>query len=976
VAARVGLGLIGCGGFAGIIGEALKGIEDIEVLHLADQVREKASKLKRTFDFENAKISDDYHHVLEDSRISLVAIATPPYLHENIALSAISNGKAVFCEKPGALSSAAALRIAEVAERQNTKAAVDFVMRQNPLYLVLRELMNEEILGDIERIELENYAHDERLPLTHWFWDKTKSGGIWIEHGVHFFDLVNWLLDEGAPEWIWASGFERDPSRARHEVDEAPLARQPSQLSVEDRVIAVAWYPRDVVASFYHGFRRPERFERTIMRVVGSKGYAAVYGWVPVKLEIETFNDLAGDASLRDRLAQAAEHAMSSLRALQPFEGPQISMIWRSGLTTDVSACMEDEEKRWLRRRGRIRKRTLGRRFRSRNGFVCRDSNTYLTSYELLADRWAVYSGCVRAGLRNLLEGSPPGESYADFRVVARALAAAEAAEKSASTRERVSVSIQIPNHVDRVTDTPNGHTENAGLRGGVGPFGRQKDVGRMEDDGVGSLENLKVALVTSWPTRWCGIATYSLGLSRALKERGLDVRVICHKDDTQRSENDERAIHDERRLEVDGGHGFSCRGKRACNRSIRWRRRLRRDPSSGQPPDEALFISEANADKPPAWRPPPPEPREFLGGAWMDRVHPVIDQRDPGWYLPLEESVKEVKPDVVHIQHEFGLYSLMRREGEFAFLPEDAFSLTVPMFRWRVRRIPVVVTLHSVFSKLTFDEAVYYDAMVSLAHAVIVHEPYQKESLEEMIGRQLENVFVCPHGTLPRRIPEAMRAKMRRKWVPGNEDAVIVGMIGWWEPNKGFERLLDMWPSVVRTGRSAVLVVAGEVRPGSPTGAEYKEKILRIINGSPVRSRIVVEPGRFSEEEFRSVLGSFDFIVLPYTHASQSGNHAHAYGLGIPSVASAIEGLKSSIEASGGGLLAEDDRELKECVLTMISSEKLRRELSEKAWAYATDVISWPRVAQKHAEVYRFAIEGAKDDSLYRKYLGERVHV
>ncbi|HHY38203.1 MAG TPA: glycosyltransferase [Clostridia bacterium] len=433
----------------------------------------------------------------------------------------------------------------------------------------------------------------------------------------------------------------------------------------------------------------------------------------------------------------------------------------------------------------------------------------------------------------------------------------------------------------------------------------------------------MKVALVTSWPTRWCGIATYSLELSRALENLGLDVNIVCH--------------HDEPGLPPTG-LSFE----------------------KGVLPKAVPCHYYENVERP-------------------GRIHPVINQLDPGWYLSLQECVREVEPDVVHIQHEFGLYSLMTREGEFAFLPEDAFALVIPMFYWKVRRIPVVVTLHSVFTRLTFGETVYYDTMASLAHALIVHEPYQKTALEEMVGRRLDNVFVCPHGTLPDGIPETTRTCTISKWTE-DRDAVIAGMIGWWEPNKGFERVIEMWPSVVKTaaetGHEVVLVIAGEVRPGSPTGPGYNEKVLRMVDASPARDHIRLEFGRFSEEEYRAVLGSFDFLILPYTHASQSGNHAHAYGLGVPAVASAIEGLKSSIEASGGGLLAEDDRALRERILDMVRLPELRKELAERAWKYATEVISWSLVAERHMEVYDWSVRMARDPSRYARYLEQRVHV
>lgn len=42
-----------------------------------------------------------------------------------------------------------------------------------------------------------NEAADEGLSPQHWFWDRGMSGGIFIEHGVHFFDLVASWLGQG-----------------------------------------------------------------------------------------------------------------------------------------------------------------------------------------------------------------------------------------------------------------------------------------------------------------------------------------------------------------------------------------------------------------------------------------------------------------------------------------------------------------------------------------------------------------------------------------------------------------------------------------------------------------------------------------------------------------------------------------------------------------------------------------------------------
>src|SRR4029453_10225659 len=73
------------------------------------------------------------------------------------------------------------------------RLTIDYVLRRNPLYaLVVR--LQQALLGPPRRFPLENLAGDEHLDPDHWFWDRRVSGGIAVEHGVHFFDACAWLL--------------------------------------------------------------------------------------------------------------------------------------------------------------------------------------------------------------------------------------------------------------------------------------------------------------------------------------------------------------------------------------------------------------------------------------------------------------------------------------------------------------------------------------------------------------------------------------------------------------------------------------------------------------------------------------------------------------------------------------------------------------------------------------------------------------
>lgn len=68
----------------------------------------------------------------------------------------------------------------------------------------------------------------------HWFWDDAKSGGIFIEHGVHFFDMFAGWLGEG---------------KVIHALQ---IHRENVKATIYDRVQATVLYNEGIV-NFYHG---------------------------------------------------------------------------------------------------------------------------------------------------------------------------------------------------------------------------------------------------------------------------------------------------------------------------------------------------------------------------------------------------------------------------------------------------------------------------------------------------------------------------------------------------------------------------------------------------------------------------------------------------------------------------------------------------------------------------------------------------
>src|SRR5690606_14636556 len=101
------------------------------------------------------------------------------------------------------------------------RLTVDYVMRHNPFWDAAARLRRDGVLGRLLQMDLVNHAAGLDLPPDHWFWDPAQSGGIWVEHGVHFFDAFAWVA--GAPGDVAASQAFARPDGAVDRV--AALAR-------------------------------------------------------------------------------------------------------------------------------------------------------------------------------------------------------------------------------------------------------------------------------------------------------------------------------------------------------------------------------------------------------------------------------------------------------------------------------------------------------------------------------------------------------------------------------------------------------------------------------------------------------------------------------------------------------------------------------------------------------------------------------
>lgn len=262
-------GLIGAGNFGNFCIEHFSKSGLIEVAGVADMTFDLAKHTAQKF---GVRAFDGPDSLLARNDIDIVHLATPPFTHSALALAAIAAGKHVLCEKPLATNLADARRMLHAASAARKVLVVNLIMRNDPLNIAVREILDQKLLGEPIAVLLTNLAGDYKLAETHWFWDRQKSGGIFIEHGVHFFDLFSmWFGDQS--------------------ILSAVELKRPEQPLIVDQVQCVTRHANHVLATHYHGFHQPGALDRQEVRIICEKGDIRLFEWLSTHASIDALLD-------------------------------------------------------------------------------------------------------------------------------------------------------------------------------------------------------------------------------------------------------------------------------------------------------------------------------------------------------------------------------------------------------------------------------------------------------------------------------------------------------------------------------------------------------------------------------------------------------------------------------------------------------------------------------------------------------------
>jgi predicted dehydrogenase len=204
------VGFIGAGNYASsMLLPHLARLSTVRLAHVATTRSLSAVNAQRRFGFAAASTSADA--VLDDPSLDAIFIVTRHHTHADLVCRALQTGKAVFVEKPLALTRDEVQRVIDtVISSGNDRLMVGFNRRFSPLLVELKSRFGSPGAGSVARY----LVNAGPLDADSWYRNEELEGSRFTGEGGHFIDTLSWWVDS-LPEDVYAvPGLDHDDLQA------------------------------------------------------------------------------------------------------------------------------------------------------------------------------------------------------------------------------------------------------------------------------------------------------------------------------------------------------------------------------------------------------------------------------------------------------------------------------------------------------------------------------------------------------------------------------------------------------------------------------------------------------------------------------------------------------------------------------------------------------------------------------------------
>jgi inositol 2-dehydrogenase len=189
---RINIGVVGLGRmgleYARFFNSRIAGARLVAVSDIRKEIAAAAAA-----ELGGVKAYTEYRELVSDPAVDAVVVMTPTKLHKEVVVTAAAARKAIFCEKPISLGLDDAIAMKAAVETYGAFFQLGFMRRFDPGYAMAKKKIAEGAIGT--PCVFKSSSRDKARPSLDYL-QPANSGGLFIDMGIHDFDLARWFFGE------------------------------------------------------------------------------------------------------------------------------------------------------------------------------------------------------------------------------------------------------------------------------------------------------------------------------------------------------------------------------------------------------------------------------------------------------------------------------------------------------------------------------------------------------------------------------------------------------------------------------------------------------------------------------------------------------------------------------------------------------------------------------------------------------------
>lgn len=336
----------------------------------------------------------------------------------------------------------------------------------------------------------------------------------------------------------------------------------------------------------------------------------------------------------------------------------------------------------------------------------------------------------------------------------------------------------------------------------------------------------------------------------------------------------------------------------------------------------------------------------------YPEEVKLIIRQEYQRDYLEAVKYINLSGADVCILEHEFGIFG-----------GQNGIYILPLLYRLE---IPLVVTLHTIVKKPSYNEKAVMQEICKMANKIIVMSHKAIEFLIDIYDVEAEKIVFIEHG-----VPDIQYSQEQTKKEFKLTNKKLLLTFGILSRNKGIETVLKALPKVVEKHPNILYVVLGKTHPNviRHSGEEYRNYLQLLTKKLNLSNHVVFINEFISQKELFKYLSASDIYITPYLNEAQitSGTLSYAVGVGSAVISTPYWHAVELLADERGELFNFNDSEqLAQILLELLDNPEKLKKLRKKAFDYGR-TITWPKSGGKYISLIN-KIQKVKPELLVKK--------